>query len=511
MTEKSTQDSSSFDGSFSVAKEGLEIVQALKNSDVDIVQETLQLNQQFLDPFDYLHPDLAQPISDTAKAMPTAVEFVLTTLWPVLGSCIGASSKVMIKASANYFQYPIIQSVIVARTGVKKTPSQGIVIDPLRELEKEAYQRYKEDCDRYKSELAAHKNNSKPLKSAEPKPRDRYMTTDSTPEALAKIQSESHPRGLLIYRDELAGNFKSHNKYRQGKGDDEEFELALFNGFGAIKDRVSGSIFIEKSCICRTGSIQWEPLQTLMDDCQDATGMFARWLFCCTEAPPGYLDLEKEDVDLGLHQRLKSLYKKLRILPEQDYTLSDEAKLLFQKWQHQLIDLGKDESHPGLGAAYSKIESYTARFALILHCTNTALEGHIPESIIGGETMYKAIKLAIYYLSQTKLVYRVNDPGSLEDKILMWLVNFASRKNRPIDARDVKQGTRLFRDKSADDIRKYFRLAESRGLGKCKDGKFYLVSMSNADDENASVNTVNNANTIDAELGNLVRIKIERP
>ncbi|MFM6348452.1 MAG: DUF3987 domain-containing protein, partial [Dolichospermum sp.] len=97
-------------------------------------------------------------------------------------------------------------------------------------------------------------------------------------------------------------------------------------------------------------------------------------------------------------------------LPELDYFLSFKAKQRFQHYQHQLINWTLEENHPGLKAAYPKLQSYLARLALFLHLVNAALVGATPDQMIGDYVMYAACKMIDFYLAQARLVYAVNSP-----------------------------------------------------------------------------------------------------
>ncbi|WP_347566172.1 DUF3987 domain-containing protein [Scytonema sp. UIC 10036] len=73
----------------------------------------------------------------------------------------------------------------------------------------------------YNKLQTARKNNKQNSGSPEELPtspvRQRYLTKDIMLETLQRIHSEN-PRGLLYYRDELAGLFKTRDRYRGGLG-----------------------------------------------------------------------------------------------------------------------------------------------------------------------------------------------------------------------------------------------------------------------------------------------------
>jgi len=437
------------------------------------ISELLKLQQTSLSAHDYFEAPLADRLEEIAEKIPTSTGWLVTTLLPALGASIGPKASVVIKASAGYSLSPIIWSFIVAKSGQKKTPVQQQIINPLATLEHHAYEVWKKDQERYKKEVAA-KNRSRDDKGSEvqePLPRNRYLTNDATPEGLLKLLSETKD-GLLSYWDEFAKFFNGFNKYSQKRsgGDEEQFWLTLFNGGGTVWDRANTekSGVVAKSNVCLTGSIQWNTLQQIhaRHGFDDSSGMFARFLVCAEEAPPAYLNFEDEyDAPSDLPGFLERLYLDLRCMPERAYLLSPEAKKLFQAWQHGLVRKSIEEDHSGLALVYPKVETYTGRLALVLHLTNAAVLGKTPDPVISGETMQRAIKLAAYYLGQSRLIYGVNDPVTKEASIVYELVQKARTAGAPVSAHRLKTAIASLRDVGISEIVQYMKLAESQGQG----------------------------------------------
>ncbi|NET37679.1 MAG: DUF3987 domain-containing protein, partial [Cyanothece sp. SIO1E1] len=360
------------------------------------LQDLIKTRRTQLDLNRYLEPWFAETLTETAKAMPTAPEFLFTTLLPVAASRVGTAAQVIVKPSAKYTQPMVFWSAIVANSGSMKTPAQRVILDPLINLERESYENYQLDLADYRVAIEASK--AKKSETTEDDPpqlpsRKRFLTKDSTLETLQRIHAEN-PRGLLYYRDELAGAIKVRNQYRSGYGADEEAELDQWVGSAVIVDRAEKSICLPRSAISRTGAIQWEVLAKLMGDHNDTNGAWSRWLFCAANTPPRYLNLLQEDKDTGISEALTHLYIELEKVPQQDYLLSFEAKQLFETWQHHLVDAQRSEDTFGLQLVYPKIEAYTARLALWLHIVNATLRGEQPPQVITGDTMEKAIELA---------------------------------------------------------------------------------------------------------------------
>ena len=390
----------------------------------------LKNHNQELNPSDYLLGDrgrLALAMNTTAAAMPTAAAMIFSTFIAASASRIGTSSRIVVKASAKYVQPCIFWMAVVSRSGTLKSPAQRVPIDPLTNLEVEAKRAYDKTAKDYDETLKNSQKGDPPPEK--PKPRKRYLTKDSTLETLERIHSDN-PRGLLYYRDELAGMSKSQNAFKpSGRGADQEAELDQWNGSPLIVDRKEREICLDKTAISRTGSIQYEVMQKLAGDHEDTNGNLARWLLCAVKAPPRYLNFD-DAPDTGISTLLENLYRDLEDLPAQDYLIDKDSQAIFKTWQNHLVDCEYEENHPGLKLVYPKIEAYTARLALWLHCVNATLAGTLPAPSIPGSTMQKAVQLASFYLGQARLVYAVNSPQSGLTGRLLKLYQFADGKKK---------------------------------------------------------------------------------
>ena len=423
---------------------------------VQKLQDLLQTRRTHLDLTRYLEPWFADILTQTARAMPTAPEFLFTTLLPAAASRIGSAAQVVIKPSAKYTQPMVFWTADVSGSGTLKTPAQRIILDPLIALEKEAHAVYQAELENYERSKAAGTKIPKPI-------RQRYLTKDSTLETLQRIHSEN-PRGILYYRDELASSIKVRNQYRGGYGADEEAELDQWNGSAVIVDRAEKSICLPNSAISRTGSIQWEVLANLMGDHQDTNGAWSRWLFCAADAPPRYLNLLGDEPESRITETLTWLYTELSKVPKYDYLLSFEAKHLFESWQHQLVDAQRAEAALGLQLVYPKIEAYTARLALWLHIVNAVLRQEQPMPLIGAATMEQAIELAAYYLWQHKLIHTHNSPESGLAAIALKIHKYVERVGEATASR-LKSGVRALRKMGAEQIRQLMQTLAKVGFG----------------------------------------------
>ena len=405
-----------------------------------------------------LHGDggkLARKLFQVADAMPTAPEFLVTTLIPALATAMGTAHTLVIHATAGYTVRPIFRTIVVAGTGRKKTPAQNAILQALTTLEETAALDYKHELSLYEQDYKTWLKDVKAGKEdVGPEPtkptRRRYMSQDNTLAARVQIHAEN-PRGLLLYKDEASAFITERGRFTGGKGDGGELEadLSEFNGGAIMSDRKGdGSTFLPKTAINRVGATQFSTLQRLMGSHNDDCGEFARYLFCAADAPPSKIDLSKDVGDIGLTSTVMQLFSDLLTLPEGTYLLSPEAKQAFQTYQHELTDRQIAEDHPSLQSAYPKFETYFGRLILWLHLVNAALAGQSPEPTVDGYTVELARQWTEYYIGQLKLVLAINSPQQELTGDLLKVYNYLQRKGKPLDVRAISQA-RLF-DGAAD-------------------------------------------------------------
>ena len=395
--------------------------------------------------------EMVAKIQQVAEAMPTAPEFLVSSLIPTLATAMGTAHTLVIHATAGYTARAIFRSIIVAGTGRKKTPAQSSILNAITNLEQSAALDYEHDLIAYEQEhrdwLRASRGNDDPGPEPVKPKRRRFITQDNTLAARIQIHSEN-PRGLLLYKDEASAFITERGRFTSGKGDggETEADLSEFNGGAIMCDRKGdGSTFLAKSAISRVGATQFSTLQKLMGDHTDVSGEFARYLFCAAEAPPSKIDLSKDVGDIGLTSAVMELFDRLQRMPEASYLLGPEAKRVFQAYQHELTDRQVNEDHPGMQAAYPKFETYFGRFILWLHLVNAALANTAPEPVVDAYTVHLAQQWTEYYIGQLKLVLAVNSPQQELTGDLLKVYEYIKRKGQgqPLDVRTITQG-RLF-------------------------------------------------------------------
>ncbi len=393
----------------------LEVVDTLKS-----FRGLLSSCRKRLDINRFLEPSLAVPLQAKAAAMPTAVEYLFNTLLSASASRIGTAARVIVNPEGGYKQPCIFWTANVAHSGQAKTPPQQEIISPLEEMEASAKELYDLELSDYEQDDDS---------TAKAPVRRRRLLNNVTSSTKIRIHDEN-PRGLLEYIDELVADYQRLNQYKSGKGDDLQLELSFWNGTGCNYDRQDVRLFLKRTAFSKTGTYQWDTLARLMADEVNFTssGYAARFLYCSVlDAPPRYLNLLSYQHDSTLNDKLTWLYSELEQLHEFDYFLSHEAKVLFQAWNHTLVNAEIEESHFGLSLVYPKIEANTARIALWLHIVNAVLRGERPGQVISGATMQHAIEIGSFYLWQHKLIHAHNSPTRKLEGIFLKVQTLAEK------------------------------------------------------------------------------------
>jgi hypothetical protein len=456
-----------------------EVIEAVKS-----FQETLKSCRKRLDIRRYLEPALAEPLLAASAAMPTAPEYLFNTLLATSASRIGTAASIVINPQGGYTQPCIFWTANVAHSGQAKTPPQQALLKPLEEMEAAAKEIHDIQMQDYEQDSDS---------ARKPPVRRRRLLNNVTTSTKIRIHDEN-PRGLLEYLDELVADYQRLNQFKNGKGDDLQLELSFWNGSGGNFDRHDARLFLKRTAFCKTGTYQWDTLARLMADEVNfiASGYCARFLYCSIlDAPARYLDLLSSRRADTLKEKLQWLYGELEKLPEADYLLSHEAKVLFQGWNHTLVNAEIEEVHFGLSLVYAKIESYTARIALWLHLVNAVLRGEKPLPVIEGETMQHAIEIASFYLWQHKLIHAHNAPNrQLEGiflKVQTQAEKFFAKCGKGISASFLKTRINALKSWVVEKIRSsIFKTLAAAGHGRIEGEGSEMVYIPNTVSANSS-------------------------
>ncbi|WP_446684676.1 DUF3987 domain-containing protein [Cyanobacterium sp. HL-69] len=425
----------------------------LDNQIIDIeelsprVDDLLKIPHESLDLKRVLGVLYGSMLEQEALNLPTNPMALFTILLPVIGGAIGTRRSVVLQDNPKYRQPCILRTAIVADSGKKKTPTTMTIIKPLKDKNLEAYKQYKDELREYQENELLPKDARANL----PEPKMiRYMVKDSTIDGLLLAHQEN-PKGFLCFCDELSGYFERQNKFYSG--DDVARELELYDGGQVIKTRANkdSNIFIEKTAISVTGTIQWSALEKIFNNGDDSRGISARWFFWGGELPKEYLP--DHFVDSGLSELLGHVIDEITKLDETDLIVPSEVYPIFKNAQRKLIDIKETLPTEQLRAKYSKGEGAILRVAGILHTWHYILNTELaPPSplIITEEIMKLAIEVVFYYLRQFEYV-AIKCQKNFMDARLVKILELVAKKGE-VTASNIRMFIRDFKDTPATEI-----------------------------------------------------------
>jgi putative DNA primase/helicase len=380
-------------------------------------------------PADAMPASCQQLIREAEKALGCAPELVALPMLAVLSSAIGTTRVVEVKGG--WHEWAALFLAVVASPGAMKTPAAKIAKKPAFERQRSLgkfYAEEKEDWKREVREWEVEKRDAQ--KAGEPAPEEpappamgRCVAGDTTVEALVSIL-EDNPRGLLVYRDELAGWVRSMDQYKGGKGSDRQNWLNLWNTDEVVVDRKSRlgePVILATPFVSLFGGIQPAMLGVLGGGMED--GMMDRFLFAYPA--PRYARFSYEEVSPQAWERYAALYDGLAdlTLATDEYgdpnpkplKLSHEAKKLFARVADSL---SAEMLQPGfpqrLEGVWSKLRGYLARLSLVLAVCR-CVEGGVREERVEVGDVEAASKLLGYFKTHARRVYaEISVPDPLE-------------------------------------------------------------------------------------------------
>ncbi len=344
---------------------------------------------------------------------------------------------------------------------------------PVRKRQQRALERhdkatkqYEADYARWEKEHLAWKRSKGAINDPPAKPEapqsERFIASDTTVEALAPILS-ANPRGLLLARDELSGWVGSFDRY-SGKGKasaDVGNWLSMFNAESITVDRKTGyprTIHIPQAAVSIIGGIQPGILRRVLGTEHKESGLAARLLL--TSPPRKAKHWTDADIEPKMEEKLARLFDRLHELKR---TKCDEGEAIpvliqpnseakqafisyFNSHAQEQVDLTGD-----LSAAWSKLEEYAARLALVVHFVRWAASDLPEPNILDVESMSAGITLAKWFKGEATRVYTMlseTDTERDDRRLLEWI----DRKGGSVTTREVQQGCRWLKEPGAAEM-----------------------------------------------------------
>ena len=337
-------------------------------------------------------------------------DFMGVGVLSAVASIIGNSYQIKVKEG--WVERPILWIAVVGYSGVRKTPSLKMIIDPLQKIDKRLYLEYCEKKKKYdiEKELGSP---SKPIP-------EQLIVGDTTIEALFPIL-ESNPNGVLYYRDELIGWINDLTRY--SKGSAEQHWLSLYSNQSIRLNRktTEDNLRIDNPFVNVLGGIQPDVLSKLFDDDRGINGFTSRILFSYPS------DVKRTISNKELHPSLIAEYdnfiNRFRCMEENEKELnapiilpfSPEAQQVFYDWNESFINvkLNDDELPEIIKSALSKLEALMPRLALIIQFIDDLGIQNVEPSQVEIQATKKAIILVNYfYINFLKVQTKVQGKGS---------------------------------------------------------------------------------------------------
>ncbi len=420
-------------------------------------------------PVDELPEPIRSYIKDGAKAIGCDASYMALSMLSALASAIGNTHRIQLKRS--WTEPAIIWTAIVGESGTAKSPALELALRAVRRRQDRAlkeyatamkaweaeYARWEIEQATWKKDAIRGKTTSDPPEAPERPVCSRTWTDDITTEALVKKLQEN-PRGLLMVRDELSGWF-NFDRYTGGKGGGDVAKwLEMFGGRSLIVDRkTSGTEHVPSASVSIAGGIQPETLRRSLGQELRDRGLAARLLFAMPPRRPKRWT--EDDVDERIEVAVADVFDALYALepatnsdgdPEPRLVrLSPNAK---RAWVRFVNEHGAEQASRigDEAAAWSKLECYCARFALVIHLTRVS--AHDPTltdpEVVDDASIAAGVALVRWFANEAERVYAILGGGA-EDREQRQLVEWIEGKGGSVTARDLTKGLRAYRGDSA--------------------------------------------------------------
>jgi Protein of unknown function (DUF3987) len=404
-------------------------------------------------------------VCEAAAAIGCAVSFVALPMLACLARAIG--NKRVIRLKQSWCEPAILWCAIVGKSGTHKSPALAAATAILNRKQAEAIEHFQEALQTYERDKALFerdiaqwrrdkKSRSEPPPVAPQEPAiHRFIISDATMEAVACLlhQQPNGDSNLLVVRDELAGWVNGIGEYKGKQNSDCGHWLSTWNAAPLTVDRKTGAIrtvHVPRAGVSIVGGIQPGVLRSGIAREHMQDGLCARLLLAMPEPKP--IHWTEATVSPSTEAALEKVFDKLLALePAADANgkpepfampLTPQAKTLwvdyYNRHRAELSNLDDD-----LAAAWSKLEAYAARFALIFQlCANAA--GEANDDSVDEESIKAGIELADWFGTEAKRVYglMVETDAEREHRQLVELIQ---RKGGRITARELTHASRQYR------------------------------------------------------------------
>lgn len=449
-------------------------------------------------PLEALPEPLTAFVVAGAQALRCAPEAIALPLIAGVGAAIGNARRIELKPG--WSEPALFWCCLVMPSGKTKSPAQELALRPLTEHQDRAFRTFREAKRAYARDFAVYQKEKRAWEKSkddaagpppEPPERptcERIEVSNTTLEGIVPILEEN-PKGLVVVSDELAGWAKSFDQYRQGRGSDREQWLSAHRAGRVVVDRKTNRelLVVARAFIGVCGGIQPGILRRLLTPELFSSGLVARLLLAYPDAPRKRWS--EDTVPAALRRRLGKVFDRLlglklesaaigeldlptdnRSQPTEQQPvllrLTDDAKARWVDFYNEFA--GEQDSlapEDDLGAAFSKLEAYAARFALAFTLVRWADSDAGEPTQIDADSMQSGIELARWFAREAARIYVVLREQT-QDADVRRLVSWIDAQGRPVTHRDVTRGFQRYRGSPDDATRDLTRAVEMGLLWK---------------------------------------------
>ena len=306
-------------------------------------------------------------VAEAASAIGCDPSFPAVDVFAASAGAIGRSRG--LNLGSNQFARASLFVAAVGAPGDGKSPAFGYATEPIRRLDNEFMEAFREAKARYREALKASKKGEGPS-PPEPVP-VRLGVDDTTVEALFRILAANR-RGLLMMRDELSALLKGLGQYKGGGGSDRPNLLKIWSGQPFSIDRVLNEfgepIHIPFPMLSIVGNMTPSSLPLMVLRERD-DGLLDRWLFAFPDRLPTPNASERSRVANETLDDLAEVVRRLWMLemeeaggphlrPKVVYLSNAGRDEVFRRYDEHVDQVNAADFPEALRGPWSKLEEY---------------------------------------------------------------------------------------------------------------------------------------------------------
>lgn len=362
-------------------------------------------------PLEAFPPEIQRLLVEAADAFTVPQSVPAATLLALVSCVVGRTRALQVKSS--WCEHGNMWIVIVAPSGLGKTPVAHAFFKPVENLESLCFQEWKKQLEAFREDLAAYDGAKKKglTPSLPQKPnRTQFYLDDATLEGVADALAQN-PAGITWRVDEVSGLISSFDRYSAGKSGGTRARLLSSYDCQAWKTSrrdAEKNLFIPKACVSLFGGIQPRMLRKTFDESDGDSGFLPRFAFVIANRERAPL-WNESSLSASSHELLETIvanlsrFRNTNCPPDaaviefaEPTLLTTDAKALFVQWHDALAIEGWANSYgDDLAASIrQKLKAHALRLCLLLHCLDAALANGDALNPVPADTMRRALLLA---------------------------------------------------------------------------------------------------------------------